>query len=84
MLSSDELKRILEFIKKKDSEKVSITKKEIMNEFPVETIEEVLRVLLEKGVLTLFQGSRREFVIDDYDALYRMIENTSEYAGGSR
>lgn len=84
MLNPEELKKILKFIKEKDSEKVSISKKEIIKEFPIETIEEVLRILFDKGILASFQGSRKEFVIDDYDALFKLIENTSDYAGGSK
>ncbi len=84
MIGQEELRKILKFIKEKDSEKVSITRKEITEEFPIEAIEEVIRVLLERGILVSFQGSRKEFVIDDYDALFMMMENASEYAGGSR
>ena len=84
MIGQEELRKILKFIKEKDSEKVSITRKEITEEFPIEAIEEVIRVLLERGSLVSFQGSRKEFVIDDYDALFMMMENASEYAGGSR
>lgn len=84
MLKPKELKRILEYLKENDSKKVNITKQEIIKEFPTETTEEVLKILVEKGVLSSFQGSSREFVIDDYDALYRMLNNPSDYAGGKQ
>ena len=46
-----------------------------------QTIQEVINILIEKGVLVRFQGSAREFVIDDYDALYRMLRTPEDYSG---
>lgn len=81
MLKAKQLKKILEYLKENDSKKMCITKQEIVNAFPIETIQEVINILIEKGVLVQFQGSAREFVIDDYDALYRMLRTPEDYSG---
>ena len=81
MLKAKQLKKILEYLKENDSKKKCITKQEIVNAFPIETIQEVINILIEKGVLIRFQGSAREFVIDDYDALYRMLRKPEDYSG---
>ena len=54
---------------------------EIMDTFPIETIQEVINILIDRGVLVHFQGSAREFVIDDYDVLYRMMRKPEDYSG---
>ena len=81
MLNANELKKILEYLKENDSKKTCITKQEFVKEFPIETIEEVINILIEKGVLAKFQGSAREFVVDDYDALFRMLKKPEDYSG---
>ncbi len=81
MLKARQLKTILEYLKENDSKKTCITKQEIIKAFPIETIQEVINILLEKGVLVQFQGSAREFIIDDYDALYRMMRKPENYSG---
>ena len=81
MLKAQQLKTILEYLKENDSKKTCITKQEIIKAFPIETIQEVINILIEKGVLVQFQGSAREFVIDDYDALYRMMRKPEDYSG---
>ena len=71
----------MNYIKKLDSKKVSFTKKELLSEFSEEVeMEEVISVLIQKGVLSGFQGSTKELVIDDYDALFRMINSPQDYA----
>lgn len=82
MLSPDELKSILEYLKEVDSKEVNITRQAIVNKFPIETIQEVIKILLEIGILDTFQGSAREYVIDDYDALFRMLKQPEKYSGG--
>ncbi len=81
MLSAKELKKILEYLKETDKKKTCISKQEIINEFPIETIQEVINILIDKGVLVRFQGSAREFVIDDYDALFKMLRKPESYSG---
>ena len=81
MLKTKQLKQILEYLKENDSKKMCITKQEIINAFPIETIQEVINVLIKKGVLVQFQGSAREYVIDDYDALYNMLRKPEDYSG---
>ena len=81
MLKPNELRKILEYLKENDSKKVNITRQEIITAFPKETTGEVLDTLIDMGVLSPFQGSARELVIDDYDALYRMIKTPRDYSG---
>ena len=81
MLKAKQLKDILEYLKEKDLKNTCITKQEIMDTFPIETIQEVINILIDRGVLVHFQGSAREFVIDDYDVLYRMMRKPEDYSG---
>ena len=81
MIKKEKFQEILSFIKKLDSKKVSFTKKELLSEFPKEVeIEKVISILIQKGVLAGFQGSTKELVIDDYDVLFRMLNNPQDYA----
>lgn len=79
MIKSSKLKGVLEFIKETDNKKVSFLKKEIYDKFPETEIESVVDVLLERGILRGFQGSTKELVVDDYDALYRIINKPIDY-----
>lgn len=81
MLKAKELKKILEYLKENDSKKTCITRQEIIDTFPIETIQEVINILIDRGVLVHFQGSAREFVIDDYDVFYRMMRKPEDYSG---
>lgn len=81
MIEKKKFQQVLNFIKKLDSQKVSFTKKELLAEFSEEVeMEEVISVLIQKGVLAGFQGSTKELVIDDYDTLFSMINNPQDYA----
>ena len=81
MIKKEKFQAVLNFIKKLDSQKVSFTKMEILAEFSEEVeMEEVISILIQKGVLVGFQGSTKEFVIDDYDMLFRMLNNPQDYA----
>lgn len=81
MIEKEKFQEVLNFIKKLDSKKISFTKKELLSEFSEEVeIEEVISILIQKGVLAGFQGSTKELVIDDYDALFRMLNNPQDYA----
>jgi len=81
MISANDLKIVLEYIKDIDSKKTFIAKKDIINKFSMDRIEDVLDVLMEIGVLSSFQGSTREYVVDDYDVLFGMIKRPSDYTG---
>ncbi len=81
MLTAKELKRLLEFLKKTDEQKINIRKSDIKDFFNSEAIDEVIEILIEQGILSSFQGSNREYVIDDYDSLYRMLNNPADYSG---
>lgn len=81
MIEKEKFQALLNFIKKLDSQKVSFTKKELLAEFSEEVeMEEVISILIQKGVLVGFQGSTKELVIDDYDMLFRMLNNSQDYA----
>ena len=81
MIEKGKFQEVLNFIKKLDSQKVSFTRKELLAEFSEEIeMEEVISVLIQKGVLVGFQGSTKELVIDDYDTLFRMLNNPQDYA----
>lgn len=81
MLKAKQLEKILKYLKDNDSKKMCITKQDIINSFPIETIDEVINILIKKGVLVQFQGNSREFVIDDYDTLFKMLKKPEEYSG---
>lgn len=81
MLKPKELKKLLVYLKEKDSDGITILRKDIIKSFPTETIEVVLDIMLDKGILAQFQGSSRELVIDDYDALFKMLNNPKDYSG---
>lgn len=81
MIEKKKFQEVLNFIKNLDSKKVSFTKKELLSEFSEEVeIEEVISILIQKGVLAGFQGNTKDLVIDDYDALFRMLKNPQDYA----
>lgn len=80
MVKAAKLKDILQLIQEIDNKKVSFTRKEIAEAFPQVEIEKVIFLLIEMGVLSGFQGSTKELVIDDYDALFRMLNNPTDYA----
>lgn len=81
MIEKEKFQEVLNSIKKLDSQKVSFLKKELLAEFSEEVeMEEVISVLIQKGVLAGFQGSTKELVIDDYDMLFRMLNNPRDYA----
>jgi len=81
MINTKEFKEILNHIKKIDSKNVCISKNELILKFSDGVpIEEIISILVDKGVLSGFQGSTKELVIDDYDAFYRMLNNPRDYA----
>lgn len=79
MIKSSKLKEVLEYIQRADNQRVSFTKKEIYEVFPNIEIESVVSVLLERGILNGFQGSTKELVVDDYDALFNIINKPIDY-----
>lgn len=79
MINSLKLKEVLEYIQKVDDRKISFTRKEIHDKFPDLEIEEVISELLDRGILSGFQGSTKELVVDDYDALYKVIKKPIDY-----
>lgn len=81
MVNAKKFKEVLNHIKKLDSKNVCISKNELISKFyDGVPIEEIISILIDKGVLSGFQGSTKELVIDDYDAFYRMLNNPKDYA----
>ena len=80
MISSELLKRILNDIKALYDKKVCFSKKDIYKLYDDKpNIEATIEVLIERGVLSGFQGSTQELVIDDYDLFFEMLHNTENY-----
>jgi hypothetical protein len=79
-LSEKSLLSLLEYLKEKDEQNLCITKEEIFRQLN-ENVEKdnILNQLTEMGLLVEFQGSRRDFVIDDYDLLFSMLNNLENY-----
>lgn len=81
MVKAKLFEEILMYIKKLDSKNVCISKKELITNFSDKAeIEEIISILIDKGVLSGFQGSTKELVIDDYDAFFKMLNNPKNYA----
>ena len=79
MIKSSKLLDVLAYIQKADEQKISFTKNELYATFPNVEIEAVVSVLLEKGILSGFQGSTKELVVDDYDAFFKIVNNPRDY-----
>ncbi len=79
MINLLKLKEVLEYIQKVDDRKISFTRKEIHDKFPDLEIDAVISELLDRGILSGFQGSTKELVVDDYDALYKVIKKPIDY-----
>ena len=78
-ISSNELKKLLNALKKADSKKICIDVSDVMN--TVDGNEKVyLDKLVEIGLLSYYQGSRTEYIVDDYDLMYDMLANAAKYA----
>lgn len=80
MVYASDFLRVLMYIQKADEKQVSFLRNDICNSFPQLRIEEIVMKLIDMGVLNGFQGSTKELVVDDYDALFRMISNPTDYA----
>lgn len=77
------LANVLKFIQVIDSKRVNVSIFDIKEQFPdEENLEELIDKLLEKGVLAPYQGSLREFIVDDYELLNEMIQSPHKYIKG--
>ncbi len=74
-------KRVLEKIKKYDQLELYISTTKLKEDFHGEPVDipMIIDYLMDQGVLVEFQGSIREFNVDDYELLFRMIGNPENY-----
>lgn len=74
------MKRLLEKIKVLDEKNICISVSDVKESMKdILGVTEAVERLLEMRVLSEFQGSAREVVVEDYDLLYAMINNPNEY-----
>lgn len=79
--SPDAFKALLLLVKELDQKAVCVSVSELKNSSEdSEEIEIFVDYLIKWGVLLPFQGSTREYNIDDYDRFYDMINNPEKYA----
>lgn len=73
-------KRVLTYMKKIDSREVCIKVEELEKTFPeIEDWPRTIDRMVSLGMLTGFQGSDRELVIDDYDVFFDALNNPGKY-----
>ena len=78
--STDTFKNMLLLIKKLDQNEICIRVLDLRNQTDnIEEIEEIIDLLINWGALASFQGSTREYNIDDYDRFYDMINHPEKY-----
>ena len=66
----------MEVIQITDLKEVSVSSKDIKKHFPeYDDLDELIEHLLDIGILASYQGSLREFIIDDYDLFYKALKN---------
>lgn len=79
-LTREQLLSILQFIKISDEKSISIKREELYQKMAdVNKKENVLEKMIENGLLSAFQGTERELVVDDYDLLFEMIDHPEKY-----
>lgn len=82
-ISESEFRDLLQFLKSADEGDICIKKEEIFSHLKDEAKkEDILDKLISIGLLIEFQGSKREFVIEDYDLLFQMINEPQKYIQG--
>ena len=78
--SPDSFKRILLLIKELDEKNVCVSVSDLKPKTAEsDEIELIVDYLVRWGVLSSFQGSTREYNIDDYDRFYDMINYPDKY-----
>ena len=74
---------ILKFVQVIDSKRVSVSVLDIKEQFPdEENIDALIDKLFEKGILAPYQGSLRDFIVDDYELLHNIIQTPYKYIEG--
>lgn len=79
-IKGKDLKRLLQKIKKLDEKNISIQVEDLLSDFAdISNISNIIDILIKRNILAAFQGSKREIIVDDYELLYEMIDNTGDY-----
>lgn len=78
-LSESQLKKLLNILKDLDSKNVFIDIGEISNIVKCD-ITKPLEKMLEIGLLSYYQRNQTKYIVEDYDLLFDMIENTGLYS----
>ena len=81
-ISCDLFKEILCFIKSSDENGISIKVSDVVDKYSEG--RKIIKYLVDRGVLTYFQGSEREIVVDDYELLFEMINNPAKFIRGDK
>lgn len=79
-LSSEELCSLLKYIQRTDERSVSILREELKSQIVGDYDKEVIiERLIRMGVLREFQGSQREFVVEDYEMVFQMLNTPDKF-----
>jgi len=79
-VDSEDLQKILKTILDADTSDVYISFPELRSKFSmIEALDQVLNQFIDWGILIPYQGSLRDYLVDDYEMLYQMLENPDKY-----
>ena len=79
-ISEEQLLKLVQFIKVEDEKSISIKRDALFSKMGrISNKEKLLRSLISIGLLTGFQGTEREFVVDDYDVMFDMLTHPERY-----
>lgn len=79
-IDASELLELLMYIKKTDQKQTCISRQDLYEEMKnIKEKEKLLSQMISMGLLSAFQGTERELVVDDYDLLFDMIHYPDEY-----
>lgn len=80
-LSETQLNSLLKALRDLDSENVYIDINDILGIVQGENITKTMDKMVNMGLLSYYKESRTQFIVEDYDLLFDMIENTWKYSG---
>ena len=78
-ISTDELLKLIHFIKEEDEAKVSIPKEDIIKQINLPKPNKIVDNLVEMGLLARFEGKDDEYVIEDYELLHDIINHPQKF-----
>ena len=79
-LSSEELCLLINYIQRTDERSVSISREELKSQITGDYDKEVIiEKLINMGVLSEFQGSKRELVVEDYELVFQMLNTPDKF-----